>query len=231
KPPMFASKIRLISSSCAITASRPSSVKASTRSSSDTGSLLTKRIAWIAARSSVASIIQCLSVIEKCEAGLVDLVLRPGQQNFTEGLALLQADSSEAHQLQRAEEDGDELVTIAPFQKPLQADRRLLLQFRVQLGHLLRAFVNRVLELQRLGVILLVAVERRAECVDQIEERHLAHVALRGLVAGERRLRARPHAHAYDIELGERFRNCLESLVLEQPVHQLLARILDRLRR
>src|ERR1044071_3737269 len=124
KPPMFASSVRLISSSWAMTASRPpSSANASARSSVRTGSLLRKRMASMVARSSLGSM---TSVVEQRELRRIDLLLRSRKQDVAEVLALLQGDPAEAHQLERAEEDGDQLVAVAVLQEPLQADGRLL---------------------------------------------------------------------------------------------------------
>src|SRR5439155_1642862 len=120
KPPMFASKFRLISSSCAATESLPSSGKASTSSSRFTG-----------------------------------------------------------------------------------ADGRLLLHPLVQLGHLVADLVHRPLQLDGLRMVLPVAVERRAEGVDEIEAGDFVHVDFRGVGAGKRDGWALPHAHAQHVQLGE----------------------------
>src|SRR5436309_97614 len=130
KPPMLASRMRLISSIWAMTASRPpSSANASARSSVRTGSLLRKRMASIVARSSFGSIIpsgvrrpcrRCrsagmagalhtLTVVEQRELRRIDLLLCFRDEDVAEQLPLLQGDAAEAHQLERAEEEGDQL--------------------------------------------------------------------------------------------------------------------------
>src|SRR6266513_147525 len=186
KPPTLASRMRLISSICAMTASSPpSSANASASSSVRTGSLLMKRIASMAARSSLGSINglrwrahavrpyrlppgcvgrgaqratlkKHLPVVEQRELRRIDLLLRFSDEDLAEELSLLQGDAAEAHQLERAEEDGDQLVAAAVLQEPLQPDRRLLLHLLVQLVHLVRDLVHRPLQLQRLRMVRLV---------------------------------------------------------------------------
>src|SRR5258708_5407046 len=188
-PPRLASSARLISSSCSITASLPSPANASASSSSFTGSLLTKRMASRAARNPVGS----------------------RDQDLAEILALLQRDAAEPHQLQRAEEDRDQLVAVASFEKPLQTDRRFFLKLLVQLAHLVADLVNRSAQLDRLRVILLVAIERGSEGIDQIEQADFAHIDLAGVDTRQRRCRPRPDSHPKDVELRERLGHGLEA--------------------
>src|SRR5258708_36940790 len=171
KPPTLASNSRLISSSCASTASRPSSLKASTRSSTFTGSLLTNRIASMAARSSVGSIGICThkaewpafsSAIEHLEPGLVHVALGSGYLDVTERISLAKGDPSETHELEHAEEDRDQLDAITAFQEPLQAERRLLPRLRIQLGHLVRGRVDGAPQLGGLPVVDLISRLRAA---------------------------------------------------------------------
>src|SRR5438128_2527748 len=121
KPPTFSSRTRLIFSSCATISSRPT-FNYSTRSSSATGSLLTKRIASRAAFSSLASI------VINCELRLVDRRVGLGYEYLSEVMALFQRNRAETNELEHAEEDGDQLVAVSSLQAPLQLERRLPLQ-------------------------------------------------------------------------------------------------------
>ncbi len=85
---------------------------------------------------------------------LVDFLLVFVNEDFPEDAPLLDGHAAEADQLQHAEKDGDQLVAIAPFEKPLQAERRFLLHLRVELAHLVRHFVDGALQLDRLRMIL-----------------------------------------------------------------------------
>jgi hypothetical protein len=153
--------------------------------------------------------------------------LRFSDEDLAEELSLLQGNAAEAHQFERAEEDGDQLVAAAVLQEPLQAERRLLPHLLVELVHLVRDLVDQPLQLQRLRMVRLVAVQRRAEGVDEIEETDVAHVDVGGFRARQRRGRPRPDSHAHDVELRERLRHRLEALVFEQTIDELLARIFD----
>ena len=84
--------------------------------------------------------------------------------------------------------------------------------------------------MQRLGMLAPVAVERLAEDLEQVVERDLLEIEL-DLVAGEQIAGAgvaRPHRPAHAVGLGQRVRDLLHPLVLEQAAHQVLARVVRR---
>src|SRR5947209_3299796 len=72
------------------------------------------------------------ALVEHCKLRFINFGLGLRQQDVAEGVALLQTEAAEAHQLERGEKDGDQLVAVAPFEEPLQADGRLLLHLRVE---------------------------------------------------------------------------------------------------
>src|SRR5437764_10647947 len=88
-----------------------------------------------------------LGGVEQREGALVDLVLRLRNIDLRERAALLERDAAEADQLEHGEEDGDQLFAAAAFEKPLQADRRFLLQRLIELRHLVGDFVHDPLQL------------------------------------------------------------------------------------
>src|SRR4051794_8115608 len=110
-----------------------------------------------------------LSFVKQCKRLGLDLLLPRAHLDLPKRLALSQRDAAEADELEGGEEDGDELLAAAAFEEPGQAHRRALAHFLIELGHLVRDLVHDALQLDRLRVRFLVAVERGAEGVDEVE--------------------------------------------------------------